>query len=75
MKYFQGSPNYWSPEEIQENVLDKYSPKGLSATQYDPKSIMLYSFDGRLFSDGLGPTNTNTKLSAVDIKMIGSMYR
>lgn len=74
MKYFQGPPNYWSPADIQHNVLGKYSPKGMSATQYDPKSIMLYAFDGRLFSDGKGATNSNTKLSATDIKMIRSMY-
>lgn len=74
LKYFQGPPNYWSPADIQSNVLGKYSPTGLSATRFDPKSIMLYEFDGRLFSDGLGPTNTNTKLSATDIKMIKSMY-
>lgn len=74
LKAFQGPPNYWSPADIQSNVLGKYSPAGLSATQFDPKSIMLYEFDGRLFSDGLGPTNTNTKLSATDVKMIKSMY-
>jgi len=74
MQYFQGPPNYWPPADIQHNVLDKYSPKGIAATQYDPKSIMLYAFDGRLFSDGLGPTNTNSKLSSADIKMIKSMY-
>jgi len=74
MKYFQGPPNYWPPEEIRHNVLSKYSPRGLSATRYDPKSIMLYSFDGRLFSDGLGPTNTNNNLSPTDIAMIKAMY-
>jgi hypothetical protein len=74
MRDFQGPPNYWSPADIQNNVLSKYSPKGISATQFDAKSIMLYDFDGALFSDGLGPTNTNTKLSPTDIKMIKSMY-
>jgi hypothetical protein len=74
MRYFQGPPNYWTPEDIQHNVLGKYSPQAVSATQYDSKSIMLYSFDGALFSDGLGPTNSNKALSAYDIKMIKSMY-
>jgi hypothetical protein len=74
MRYFQGPPNYWSSADIQSNVLSKYSPKGISATQFDPKSIMLYEFDGALFSDGRGPTNTNTKLSPSDIKMIKTMY-
>ena len=74
MKYFQGPPNYWSAADIRHNVLEKYSPKGISATQYDPKSIMLYAFDGALFSDGLGPTNTNTRESPTDVKKIREMY-
>ena len=52
----------------------KFSPQGMSFTPYDPDSIMLYAFDGRLFSDGKGPTNSNTSLSKTDIKMIKSMY-
>jgi hypothetical protein len=74
MKYFQGPPNYWSPADIKSNVLQKYSPKGISATVYDPKSIMLYAFDAALFSDGLGPTNDNKKVSAKDVAMIKQMY-
>ena len=74
MKYFQGAPNYWTPADIKHNVLEKYSPTGMSATQYDPKSIMLYYFDGDLFADGLGATNTNTEVSPTDIKMIRAMY-
>jgi hypothetical protein len=74
MKYFQGPPNYWSPADIKSNVLQKYSPTGISATNFDPKSIMLYEFDAALFADGKGPTNTNSSLSGTDIKMIKSMY-
>jgi hypothetical protein len=74
MKYFQGPPNYWSPDDIHSNVLDKYSPQGVSATDFDPKSIMLYEFDGALFDDGLGPTNTNNKESPLDVKKIRQMY-
>lgn len=75
LKYFQGPPNFWSPADIQSNVLGKYSPQGISATSFDPDSIMLYDFDGALFSDGLGPTNSNKKLSALDKKMIKDMYK
>lgn len=74
LKYFQGPPNFWTPAEIEHNVLKKYSSLGISATEFDPASIMLYTFDGALFSDGMGRTNDNTKLSAKDIKMIKSMY-
>lgn len=74
MKYFKGPPNYWDEEGIRQNVLSKYSPKGIKATRFDPKSIMLYSFDAELFSDGLGPTNENSQLSPTDRTMIKQMY-
>lgn len=74
MKYFRGPPNFWDDDAIVSNVLDKYPPKGILTTKYDPKSIMLYAFDGKLFSDGLGPTNENTLLSQLDRKMIKEMY-
>lgn len=74
MKYFKGPPNYWDEEGIRHNVLIKYSPRGIKATRFDPKSIMLYSFDAQLFSDGRGPTNENSQLSATDRTMIKQMY-
>lgn len=74
MRYFQGPPNYWDEEGIRQNVLSKYSPKGIKATRFDPKSIMLYAFDGALFADGRGATNENSLLSATDRTMIKQMY-
>lgn len=74
MKFFKGPPNYWDEDDIRENVLSKYSPKGIKATRFDPKSIMLYSFDAELFSDGRGPTNENSQLSSTDRTMIKQMY-
>jgi hypothetical protein len=73
-KAYMGKPNEWTKAEIDSNVLDKYSADGISATGYDPKSIMLYDFPAELFTDGLGPTNFNTRLSAKDRKKIGEMY-
>lgn len=74
LKYFQGPPNYWSVEDIDHNVLQKYSPKGIIASRYDPKSIMLYMFDAGLFSDGLGPTNSNSSISQYDIDTMKRIY-
>jgi hypothetical protein len=70
---FSGPPNFWSKEDIDHNILQKYSPEGISATRFDPKSIMLYQFDGSLFKDGNG-TPLNTHLSDDDKKMIAEMY-
>ena len=74
LKYFKGPPNFWDEDAIRSNVLQKYSPKGVKATKFDPQSIMLYSFDAALFADELGPTNENTKLSPTDTTMIRQMY-
>jgi hypothetical protein len=70
---FSGPPNFWSKEEIEINVLRKYSPEGINATRFDPTSIMLYQFDGALFVDGIG-TPCNSELSEGDKAMIGHMY-
>jgi hypothetical protein len=70
---FSGPPNYWTRDEIDQNILEKYSPNGISATRFDRKSIMLYQFDGSLFTDGKG-TPLNTHLSRLDENMIGQMY-
>ena len=70
---FSGPPNYWSKDDIDHNILEKYSPNGISATRFDKKSIMLYEFDGSLFTDGKG-TPLNTTLSKLDEQMIGQMY-
>lgn len=75
LKYFQGPPNYWSVAEIEHNVLKKLKPDGMKFTKFDPKSIMLYAFDARLFTDSLGPTNSNSAISASDIALMKSLYQ
>lgn len=74
LQEFSGPPNNWTKEEIIHNVLAKYSPKGVAATKIDPASIMLYTFSGDLFADGLGGTNSNSRLSPMDEGMIREMY-
>jgi hypothetical protein len=72
-KTFSGPPNSWSKAEIDQNILEKYSPDGISATRFDRKSIMLYQFDASLFTDHVG-TPLNYQLSKQDKQMIGEMY-
>jgi hypothetical protein len=71
--YFSGPPNYWSREEIDHNVLQKYSPNGISATVFDKHSIMLYQFPANLFTDHKATPN-NTSISAKDKQLIAQMY-
>jgi hypothetical protein len=74
LQYFQGPPNFWDTADIEHNVLKKYSPTGIHATEFDAKSIMLYAFDAALFADGKGATNENSQLSPTDRSMIRKMY-
>ena len=71
--YFSGPPNNWDRETIDQNILLNYSPKGISATLFDPESIMLYMFPAALFTDHKG-TKNNTDLSDKDKGMISQMY-
>ncbi len=70
---FSGPPNNWSKAEIDSNILQKYSPNGISATLFDRNSIMLYQFPADLFLNKVG-TPLNTHLSAKDKGFIKKMY-
>jgi len=70
---FSGPPNNWTKEEIDFNILQKYSEDQINGTTFDIRSIMLYHFPPELIIGGIG-TPGNTKLSAGDKKFIGKMY-
>jgi hypothetical protein len=72
-RVFSGAPNFWSKQDIDHNILQKYSPTGLTFTDFDKDSIMLYQFAGSLFTDGVG-TPLNTQLSAKDKDLTKQMY-
>ena len=46
--YFGGSPNYWSQDDINNNIIDRYSLTNTNGSQFDPDSIMKYSFSSNL---------------------------
>lgn len=70
---FSGPPNNWTREDIEGNILQKYGTRGVAASIFDIKSIMLYQFDASLFND-LKPTPENTRLSVMDKTFIKQMY-
>lgn len=77
-KAFSGPPNHWTKEEIDFNVLDRYSEDQINGTKFDPKSIMLYAFAPSLIlaPKALAKTGTreNSRLSAGDKRYIKKMY-
>jgi hypothetical protein len=73
-RVFSGPPNNWTKQQIDFNIVQKYSLDQLNSTAFDPKSIMLYSFPGSLIVGGVG-TRNNTDISETDKKFIAEMYR
>jgi hypothetical protein len=71
--YFAGPPNYWSREDIDHNIFERYDKAETQYTKFDPKSIMLYQFPAEFFEDGQA-TSENTALSATDKKFIADLY-
>lgn len=72
-RIFSGPPNYWSKDDIDFNILKKYSAAQINGTSFDPDSIMLYQFPASLFLDHHS-TQLNTTLSKQDKTFIGQMY-
>ena len=72
-RVFSGPPNSGSKEDIDFNILQRYSKTQTNSTSFDRRSIMLYAFPGSLFTDGKG-TPTNTALSSRDESFIAKMY-
>jgi hypothetical protein len=68
-----GPPNFWTPDQIRHNVLEKYSRDQIRGTAFDPSSIMLYFFPARWTLNGVG-THENETLSQTDKSFAASMY-
>lgn len=70
-----GPPNNWSEATIEYNVLNKIpadTPE-LSASEFDPQSIMLYGFPASWTNEGVSASG-NSKISLQDKIMMSKMY-
>ncbi|MCU0865970.1 MAG: M12 family metallopeptidase [Planctomycetes bacterium] len=65
-----GPPNHWDEATIRHNVLDKYRMDQILGTEFDPLSIMLYSFPAEWTVGGAG-TQMNKDLSPKDKAFVG----
>ena len=60
---FSGSPNFWSREQTFHNILRKLNTSEVEGSEWDPNSIMHYSFGPGLivepaqYRNGLDPTD------------------
>jgi hypothetical protein len=73
MRDLSGPPNFWSPDQIRHNVLQKYSRDQIRGTVFDPRSIMLYFFPASWTMNGVG-TEANEVLSDTDKAFAALMY-
>ena len=68
-----GPPNFWTPQIIEQNIINRYSTSQIIGTQFDAQSIMLYPVDPTWTLDGFS-TNWNINLSSLDIDLVKRLY-
>lgn len=71
-KHYTSEPYYWKIEDINKNILEKYSSNQLNATKFDPYSIMVYAIPDNL-AFGIS-TPSNTTLSELDKTHVSKLY-
>ncbi|KAL7934013.1 metalloprotease [Trichoderma chlorosporum] len=68
-------PINWSRLTIDHNVINRLKSSEVSASAYDPDSIMLYQYPARWFrNSGASDTKNNARLSARDKEWITNNY-
>ena len=72
-EYYQGPPNYWSKDQIDTNVFQRYDRSQTQFSDLDPHSIMLYPIPNQ-FTQGDFEIGWNTGLSATDRRYIAALY-
>jgi Astacin (Peptidase family M12A) len=76
-KQFEGPPNNWDKQTIDFNLRQESDPDIVS-TKYDPRSIMKYYYDPKMFKNGDKSScytpGENKEISDLDRKTIAFMY-
>ncbi|WP_112238890.1 zinc metalloprotease [Kribbella monticola] len=72
-QYYARPPNTWTPEQVDLNVIKKYSVSQTRSTEFDPASIMIYPIPGAL-TGGKYSVDWNVALSDLDRSFIGQHY-
>ncbi len=72
-RYYMGSPNKWTKEQVDINMFQKYSKDITNFSQFDSESIMLYAIPNEL-TIGDFSVGWNRELSATDKEFMKTMY-
>jgi serralysin len=73
IEYYSGPPNFWTTEQVEHNIFERYSQESANAGVFDPASIMLYPIPPQ-FTNGKLSVGWNRTLSAHDREFIGLLY-
>lgn len=71
--FYGGAPNFWTDEQIEHNVVERYGSSVSQYTAFDPLSIMLYPIPKEL-TDGVFESGANYALSATDRAFAAQVY-
>ena len=63
----------WSPEKVDQNVLQTYDSTTTQYSEFDPNSIMVYPIDASLTTNGFS-IRLNVQLSETDKSFIADAY-
>jgi hypothetical protein len=69
-----GPPNYWDRETVDHNLFAKYDLSQINGSDFDPKSVMLYSFPASWTTNGFH-TEPNDTLSDLDRQFAAHIYQ
>lgn len=72
-EYYGGAPNYWTKEQVDNNLFAAYSKTQTQYSEYDPESIMHYAISKEL-TDGIFEVGWNTTLSETDKYFMSALY-
>lgn len=72
-KFYAGPPNYWSRNQVDVNLFQRYATTVTQFSRYDPKSILHYPVDPRLTVGGF-KVDWNRELSETDKSYVATVY-
>lgn len=75
IRELSGPPNNWSLSTIHENIFRKYPPGSVTATDLDPRSIMMYPIPAAWTEEGYFSAGFNGELSNADKEAIQQAYQ
>ncbi len=71
--FYKGPPNFWTPEQVEINLLQVYDKEATQYSEFDPHSIMLYPIP-KQFTTNDFEVGWNSALSELDKQFAHEWY-